>query len=248
MTSPAIVTRGARSAISAPASSSPPPSSGRASSSSRPSWARRWASACCGSSSLGCVLKVFVQIQLARTAVATGRTTLDELNALPGPRWRVSWILWLWLAMYVSLVFQVSGIVGGIAGRLRRAWHRRRTAGLGVAGRRVVRAAAGQRPLQRRRARLDVDGGGLHRVGRRLGRRAAVHGLSHHGVATVERPAVHAARQLHRRLCGLRRDRRRRLGADLLPVLVPGKGLRASRRARRRHGRLGARAPAAGCA
>ena len=65
---------------------------------------------------LGCVLKVFVQIQLARTAVATGRTTLDELNTLPGPRWRVSWILWLWLAMYVSLVFQVSGIVGGIAG------------------------------------------------------------------------------------------------------------------------------------
>jgi Mn2+/Fe2+ NRAMP family transporter len=32
---------------------------------------------------LGCVLKVFVQIQLARTAVATGRTTLDALNALP---------------------------------------------------------------------------------------------------------------------------------------------------------------------
>ncbi len=64
----------------------------------------------------GCVLKVFVQIQLARTAVATGRTTLDELNTLPGPRWRASWILWLWLAMYVSLVFQVSGLVGGIAG------------------------------------------------------------------------------------------------------------------------------------
>jgi len=65
---------------------------------------------------LGCLLKVFVQIQLARTAVATGRTTLDALNALPGPRWRVSWIVWLWLAMYVSLIFQVSGIVGGIAG------------------------------------------------------------------------------------------------------------------------------------
>ncbi len=64
----------------------------------------------------GCVLKVFVQIQLARTAVATGLTTLEALNTLPGPRWRVSWILWLWLAMYVSLVFQVSGIVGGIAG------------------------------------------------------------------------------------------------------------------------------------
>ena len=64
----------------------------------------------------GCALKVFVQIQLARTAVATGVTTLEALDGLPGPRWRVSWILWLWLAMYIGLIFQVSGIVGGIAG------------------------------------------------------------------------------------------------------------------------------------
>ena len=64
----------------------------------------------------GCVLKVFLQIQLARTAVATGRTTLEALDGMPGPRWRVSWVLWLWLAMYLSLIFQVSGIVGGIAG------------------------------------------------------------------------------------------------------------------------------------
>jgi manganese transport protein len=65
---------------------------------------------------LGCALKVFVQIQLARTAVATGKTTLEALDSMPGPRWRVSWILWLWLGMYLSLIFQVSGIVGGIAG------------------------------------------------------------------------------------------------------------------------------------
>ena len=65
---------------------------------------------------LGCALKVFVQIQLARTAVATGRTTLEALDSMPGPRLRVSWVLWLWLAMYLSLIFQVSGIVGGIAG------------------------------------------------------------------------------------------------------------------------------------
>lgn len=65
---------------------------------------------------LGCAVKVFVQIQLARTAVATGRTTLEALNTMPGPRLRVSWVLWLWLGMYLSLIFQVSGIVGGIAG------------------------------------------------------------------------------------------------------------------------------------
>jgi manganese transport protein len=63
----------------------------------------------------GCALKVFVQIELARVAVSTGQTTLQALDTLPGPRARVSWIVWLWLLMYVSLVFQVGGIVGGVA-------------------------------------------------------------------------------------------------------------------------------------
>lgn len=64
---------------------------------------------------LGCLLKVFVQIELGRHAVLSGQTTLASLNHLPGPRAVVSWVLWLWLAMYVSLVFQVAGMVGGVA-------------------------------------------------------------------------------------------------------------------------------------
>jgi manganese transport protein len=64
---------------------------------------------------LGCVLKVFVQIELGRYAVTRGRTTLEALNTLPGPRLVVSWVLWLWLAMYVCLVPQVAGMVGGVA-------------------------------------------------------------------------------------------------------------------------------------
>jgi Mn2+/Fe2+ NRAMP family transporter len=64
---------------------------------------------------LGCLLKVFVQIELGRHAVAHGTTTLQALDTLPGPRFRVSWVLWLWLLMYVSLVFQVAGMVGGLA-------------------------------------------------------------------------------------------------------------------------------------
>jgi Mn2+/Fe2+ NRAMP family transporter len=64
---------------------------------------------------LGCLLKVFVQIELGRHAVAHGQTTLAALDGLPGPRLRVSWVLWLWLLMYVSLVFQVAGMVGGVA-------------------------------------------------------------------------------------------------------------------------------------
>ena len=62
----------------------------------------------------GCILKVFVQIELGRFAIAHGMTTLEAMNSVPGPRLVVSWLLWLWLAMYVALVFQVAGMVGGI--------------------------------------------------------------------------------------------------------------------------------------
>jgi manganese transport protein len=64
---------------------------------------------------LGCLLKVFVQIELGRDAILRGRTSLAALNSLPGPRLMVTWVLWLWLAMYLSLVFQVAGMVGGVA-------------------------------------------------------------------------------------------------------------------------------------
>lgn len=64
---------------------------------------------------LGCVIKVFVQIELGRYAVTKGQTTLEAMDSIPGPRFIVSWLLWLWLAMFVALVFQVAGIVGGIA-------------------------------------------------------------------------------------------------------------------------------------
>lgn len=64
---------------------------------------------------LGCVVKVFVQLELGRHAVAEGATTLEAMDRLPGPRWVVSWILWLWLLMYAGLFFQLAGIVGGLA-------------------------------------------------------------------------------------------------------------------------------------
>ncbi|BCS32311.1 hypothetical protein TBR22_A15210 [Luteitalea sp. TBR-22] len=63
---------------------------------------------------LGCVLKVFVQVELARHAIAHQETTLASLDTLPGPRWRVSWVLWAWLLMYCGTVLQIGGIIGGI--------------------------------------------------------------------------------------------------------------------------------------
>jgi len=63
----------------------------------------------------GCLLKVFVQVELGRYALEHGKTTLEAMNDVPGPRLVVSWLLWLWLVMYVALVFQVAGMVGGLA-------------------------------------------------------------------------------------------------------------------------------------
>ena len=62
---------------------------------------------------LGCIVKVFVQIELARFAIVERVTTLEALNSVPGPRLRVSWLLWFWLFMYLGLVFQVAGLIGG---------------------------------------------------------------------------------------------------------------------------------------
>ena len=43
-----------------------------------------------------CFIKVFVQIELGRYTLAEGVGSLEALNRLPGPRFRVSWVLWLW--------------------------------------------------------------------------------------------------------------------------------------------------------
>ncbi|MDO8544467.1 MAG: Nramp family divalent metal transporter [Opitutaceae bacterium] len=64
---------------------------------------------------LGCVLKVFIQIELGRFTLARGLTTLETMNLVPGPRLVVSWLLWLWLIMFAATVLQVAGMLGGLA-------------------------------------------------------------------------------------------------------------------------------------
>jgi manganese transport protein len=64
---------------------------------------------------LGCILKVFIQVELGRYTLARGTTTLETMNLVPGPRVIVSWLLWLWLIMFAATVFQVAGMVGGLA-------------------------------------------------------------------------------------------------------------------------------------
>lgn len=64
---------------------------------------------------LGCLVKVFVQIEIGRFAVSEGETTLVALDRVPGPRFlRLNWVLWIWAVMMVSTIGQLGGIVGGV--------------------------------------------------------------------------------------------------------------------------------------
>ena len=63
---------------------------------------------------VGCMIKVFAQIEFGRYTLIHGRTTLDGLNEVPGPRFGVNWILWYWLVMFLVSLAQLGGIVGGV--------------------------------------------------------------------------------------------------------------------------------------
>jgi Mn2+/Fe2+ NRAMP family transporter len=72
---------------------------------------------------LGCIIKVFAQIELGRYAITNGKTTLAALNEVPGPmiqvelgrrKVRANWIIWYWIVMFVAILGQQGGIVGGV--------------------------------------------------------------------------------------------------------------------------------------
>jgi Mn2+/Fe2+ NRAMP family transporter len=61
-----------------------------------------------------CVIKVFVQIELGRHAISTGKPTLGALNELKGPRLGAHWLVWWWLIMMLATVSQLGGMAGGV--------------------------------------------------------------------------------------------------------------------------------------
>ena len=63
---------------------------------------------------VGCVIKVFVQVEFGRYAISSGEGTMSAMDAVPGPRLRVNWLLWYWLVMFVFSLCQLGGIVHGV--------------------------------------------------------------------------------------------------------------------------------------
>lgn len=64
---------------------------------------------------LGCVIKVFVQVEFGRYAICSGQATMEALQEVPGPRlFGTRWILWYWLVMFTVSIAQLGGIVHGV--------------------------------------------------------------------------------------------------------------------------------------
>ena len=64
---------------------------------------------------IGCLIKVFVQIELGRYTITTGVTSIKGLSKLPGPRLgRGNWFIWYWFIMFIFIMGQLGGIVGGV--------------------------------------------------------------------------------------------------------------------------------------
>lgn len=61
-----------------------------------------------------CVIKVFVQIELGRYSLSSGKPTLTALNELPGLRLGAHWLVWWWFFMLLATVFQLGAMAGGV--------------------------------------------------------------------------------------------------------------------------------------
>ena len=65
---------------------------------------------------VGCLIKVFVQVELGRFTLTNGITSIRGLNMLPGPKieGKGNWFIWYWFVMFIAIMFQLGGIVGGV--------------------------------------------------------------------------------------------------------------------------------------
>ena len=70
---------------------------------------------------LSCVIKYFLQVEIARHCLVHNRTTVQALNICPGPRVRgTSWTALLYMFGYFATMLTVVGIIGALGGLISR--------------------------------------------------------------------------------------------------------------------------------
>ncbi|NWF83775.1 MAG: Nramp family divalent metal transporter [Bryobacteraceae bacterium] len=62
-----------------------------------------------------CLIKPALQYEIGRFSIVSGQTGLAGFNRMPGPRWRVNWVVWMWALVVLFTLFQVGAMFGGVA-------------------------------------------------------------------------------------------------------------------------------------
>lgn len=62
-----------------------------------------------------CLIKAVIQAFLGRYTIAMGETGLQAFNRIPGKIGKVSWVVWAWLAMVFTTLFQISAMFIGVS-------------------------------------------------------------------------------------------------------------------------------------
>ena len=64
---------------------------------------------------IGCIIKVFVQVELGRFTLVNGITSIRGLNMLQSScKGKGNWFIWYWFVVFAFIMGQLGGIVGGV--------------------------------------------------------------------------------------------------------------------------------------
>ena len=69
-----------------------------------------------------CVAKVFIQVEVGRHSLSSGKPTLGALDELPGPRLGTHWLVWWWFFMLLATLFQLGAMAGGVGQAMHLFW------------------------------------------------------------------------------------------------------------------------------
>lgn len=64
---------------------------------------------------LSCLIKPVVQAEMGRYIIASGETGLASFNRVPGPRFRINWVVVAWAIMTLLTLLQVGAMFGGVS-------------------------------------------------------------------------------------------------------------------------------------
>ena len=65
-----------------------------------------------------CLVKVAIQIEFGRFTIYSGKTSMQALSELPGPRFgkgQAGWAVWAWFILQLLKTLQVGGVIGALA-------------------------------------------------------------------------------------------------------------------------------------